>query len=218
VSAAGGSAPDDVHGPLSGAHSPQVRRWKKLGDQVVEMRLKEPRIKPLSESEWTEDQRAALQQTYETGQYYNNWGTLARHWEAFAKLRPWGGYLSGSTTLPHRDREILLLRTAWLCRSKYVWDQHLVIGREKGVTDEEVARVQEGADAPGWSLFDAALVRAADELRNDTFISDNTWRALRAKYSDNQMMDVMYSVGTYTMVAMCMNSLGVQMDETFKGV
>src|SRR5207245_2181605 len=83
--------------------------------------------------------------------------TLVRRWLPFGTMM-----LTGE--LPARDRELLILRTAWNCRSAYEWGQHVRIGLAAGVTQDEIDRVPPGPGAPGWSPLDAALLGAADEL------------------------------------------------------
>ncbi len=76
--------------------------------------------------------------------------------------------------------------------------------------------IKAGANA-GWSTHDALLIRAADELHNDAFISDETWQGLKADFTDQQMMDLVFTCGQYTMVSMALNSFGVQLDPDIKG-
>ena len=71
----------------------------------------------------------------------------------------------------------------------------------------------DGPDAPGWDPFDATLLRAVDELHRDAFITDATWNALVKRYNEEQLLDVIYTVGEYSLVCMFLNSLGVQLDE-----
>jgi len=180
-----------------------------------------PRIAPLAETEWTEEQRKALEPSYREGQLYNVVGTLARHWPAYQKFMVWARYVLGvgeeTSTLPPRERELLILRTGWLCHAEYEWGQHVVIGKKAGLTDEEIARVKLGPDVPGWAPFDATLLRAADELHTNAKVSDATWAALSARYTTQQLMDTVFAVGQYTLVSMALNSFGVQLDKGVKG-
>ena len=149
---------------------------------------------------------------------YNVVGTLARHWEAAKKFQVWAYHIMGETsTLVPRERELLILRIGWLCQAEYEWGQHVIFGREAGLTDEEIARIKEGPNADGWDPFDAVLLRAADELHADAFISDATWAALSERYTTQQLMDVVFTVGQYNMVSMALNSFGVQLDNGVKG-
>src|SRR5207245_492151 len=105
----------------------------------------------------------------------NIFPTLARHPDLFRAWLPFGGFLLGGGVLPARERELLLLRTACNCASSYEWGQHARIAQSLGMAREEVLRVPDGPDAPGWTPADAALLRAADELHRDARISASTW-------------------------------------------
>ena len=80
------------------------------------------------------------------------------------------------------------------------------------MTDQEVHRIAEGPKAAGWTDFERGLLRMADELRYDAMVGDATWRALRAEYSDQQMMEAVFTAAQYQLVSMALNSLGVQLD------
>jgi len=178
------------------------------------MRLAKPRIEPLADKDMDADQRELLAPMAERGRVLNIFRTLVREPKAMKGFMGWGNYiLSRRNGLPAREREIVILRVGFLCRSGYEWTQHVPIGKQAGLTDEEVARIKAGPDAPGWSAADAALIRAADELHHDQFITDATWKALDAHFSDKQKMDVVFSAGQYTQVSMMLNSFGVQLDE-----
>jgi 4-carboxymuconolactone decarboxylase len=182
------------------------------------MKLSQPRITPLAESEWTDAQRKVLEPMYREGQLYNVAGTLSRHWEAWKKFSVWAFHVMGDTsTISPREREILILRIGWLCQAEYEWAQHVVFGKKAGLLDEEIARIKQGPEAAGWSAFDATLLRAADELHADACISDATWAALSERYNTQQLMDVVFAVGQYNLVSMALNSFGVQLDKGVKG-
>jgi 4-carboxymuconolactone decarboxylase len=181
------------------------------------MKMTEPRIPALSKEEWTEEQRNFLEPFYTT-RLYNVTGTLARHWEASKKWGVWANHIMGQTsTLPPRDREILILRTGWLCQAEYEWAQHVLIAKSNGLTDEEIEQIKQGPNDERWSFFDAALLRAADELHADAFISDATWEILKSRYKTEQLMDVVFAVGEYTLVSVALNTFGVQLDKGLKG-
>jgi len=121
------------------------------------------------------------------------------------------------STLPPRDREILILRIGWLCRSEYEFGQHTLVGKSAGLTPEEITRITKGPNAPGWDPFDATLIRAVDELQSDAFITDATWNALAKRYNQQQLMDVVMTVGQYNLVSMLLNTFGVQLDQGVPG-
>src|SRR6266542_3177337 len=116
-----------------------------------------PRIPPLAADERDEQQRELLGGVGAlTGPATNIFDTLVRHPGLFRKWLPFGGKLLAGK-LPARDRELLILRTGWRCRSEYEWGQHVIIARAAGVTDEEIEHLKAGPEAEGWAPFDAAL-------------------------------------------------------------
>ncbi len=137
---------------------------------------------------------------------------LAESWLGFARY-----VLSEESTLPAREREILILRIGWLCQSEYEWGQHARIGRQVGLTDDEIVRITRGAEAPGWTEHERALLRATDQLHRDAFIHDATWAKLAETYSTQQLMDVVFTVGEYNLVSMALRTFGVQREEGVEG-
>lgn len=178
------------------------------------MRLTAPRIPPLSDDQMDADQKEIAAPMAATGRVLNIFRTLIRAPKAAKGFLAWGNYvLSRRNDLPAREREIVILRIGFLCRSGYEWTQHVEIGLRSGLTDAEIARIKQGADAPGWSAADAALLRASDELHHDQFITEPSWAALKAHFTDKQCMDVVFTAAQYTQVSMILNSFGVQLDE-----
>src|ERR1700704_1096631 len=142
------------------------------------MRLTEPRITPLSESEWDDETRELMESLRREGHIYNIFATLARHPSLLKRWLVFGGHVLGKSTLPAREREIAILRMGWLCRAQYEWGHHVAIGKQAGLSDDDLMRIAEGPDAAGLDPFEATLLRAVDELHADTFISDPTWKGL----------------------------------------
>ncbi len=178
------------------------------------MRLTTPRIPPVAAEKWTEEQREIVVPMQARGRIINIFRTMLTHPAAAKAFLTWGGYiLSRKSTLPPREREIVILRTGFLCKSGYEWTQHVPIGRKAGLTDDEIARIKLGADAPGWSAADAALLRAADDLHREQFVTEPVWAQLTKHFNEQQRMDVVFAVGQYTQVSMLLNSFGVQLDE-----
>jgi alkylhydroperoxidase family enzyme len=177
-----------------------------------------PRIPPLPAGERDEQTQELLSGADGlTGPASNIFDTLVRHPGLFRKWLPFGGKLLAGK-LPPRDRELLILRTGWHCRSESEWGQHVLIARSAGVSDAEIARVAEGADAQGWDTFERVLLTAADQLHEDACLSDATWAALSERYDERQLIEVPMLVGHYHMVAFTLNSLGVQREEGVPGL
>ncbi|HWZ42713.1 MAG TPA: carboxymuconolactone decarboxylase family protein [Candidatus Saccharimonadales bacterium] len=168
----------------------------------------------MSEQEWNEEQRALLTRTRPAESVLNVLRTLVRHTDLFKRWLPFGNQVLFHSTLPPREREIVILRIGHLCKSGYEFHHHVALGKREGLTDNDIQAIQQGADAAHWGAFDRLLLVAVDELHQDYFISDATWQGLTQRYSTNQIIDMVFAVGQYTMVSMALNSLGVQLEDT----
>lgn len=176
-----------------------------------------PRIPPADVNELPEDLQKILAFEPEgmgTPLSANNvFTTFAQYPDLFRSWLPFAGRLLGGSTLPEREREILILRAGANSGSSYEWGQHVRIARHIGMDEDEIQRILDGPDAEGWSEHDAALLRAVDELEADSVISDATWEVLSRTYSRDQMMEATMLIGHYKLVAYCLNSFGVELDE-----
>jgi 4-carboxymuconolactone decarboxylase len=189
----------------------QQRSTNQQNSGGIPSRLNEPRIKAIEEKDWTAVERDLLAPIKsERGSVPNIYATLARHPKLFTPRLTFGRYIQRGSTLPARDREILILRIAWLSSGEYEWSAHTTIGIQNGLTKEDIQRIAKGPQARGWSAFDSALLRAADELYSNFFIGDETWNALAKRYDTHQMMDLAMTVGGYHILAMALNSFGVK--------
>lgn len=177
-----------------------------------------PRLAPRPPEEWDEETEALLQRNALGGRVLNIFSTIAHHPKLLKRWLVFGAHVLVKSTLGPRERELLVLRTGWRCRSPYEWGQHVVIGRQSGLTDDDIARIAAGPDAPGWSPQESMLLRAADELHDDRMISDATWEALTSHYDEQQLLDVIFTVGQYQLVSMALNSLRVERDDGVTGM
>ncbi len=195
------------------------------------VRLSKPRIPPMSDEEynkkldkfvdesvWTKEVQFVVDKfnSYK-GIIINAFKAFMEHSEFYLRSAMLGHHIISQSSLPERDREILILRIGWLCGAEYVWAQHKMIGAMSGLRMKEIRRITKGADAEGWDPFNATLIRAVDEFYRDCFISETTWKALTEHYNKQQIIDLIITVGWYNSMCMLLNTLGVQLDDGFTG-
>jgi alkylhydroperoxidase family enzyme len=120
----------------------------------------------------------------------------------------WAAALALDGVLPRRDHEILALRTAWLFRSPFEWDEHARFGRDAGLTDEDIDRIKTAPDDPVWPGHERALLRAVNDLHAHHTVSDETWNILADHYSQAALVEIPYVVGQYAMLSLVANTIG----------
>jgi alkylhydroperoxidase family enzyme len=181
------------------------------------MRLSEPRLRPLEANEWDEAAERIMQPFVERGTAYNIFRTLTHYPELMRRWLVFANHVLFKSTLPPHQRELVILRIGYLCRSEYEWAQHVDIARQAGMSDEQIRVAKTGPETPGLTALDRLLLQATDELHGDCHISDATWAGLSDHLDTKQIMDVVFAVGQYNLVSMVANTLGIQIDEGFTG-
>jgi len=126
-------------------------------------------------------------------------------WLVFAsRLLPYG-------KLSPVEREVVILRTAWLCRSRYEWAQHVAVGLSVGLSDEDIVRIARGPDA-AVDPRERALLAMSDELARDRRVSDDTWRELQSRYDEPRLVELLVLAGHYQLLAGFLNTLGLPLE------
>lgn len=174
-----------------------------------------PRITPVSVSDLSpgDAELLAPEGPFPGAAGSNFFATLVRHPGLYRKWVPLGSKVLMAGKLPPRDREILILRTAWRCGSRYEWAHHADALRAAGATNEEVRAVASGPWHPLWGQFDQALLRLADRLHSGLEIDDATWSILSERYDERQLIEAIFVVGIYRTVAGFLLTVDVEIEE-----
>lgn len=177
------------------------------------MRLNIPRLEPVDRKQLSDEQEKAIGKLANGEQIPNIFATLAHHPKLTKRWMVFGNHVLFKSSLSPRDRELIILRVGYLCKSGYEWAQHVVLAGFCDIDKGEIEQVKVGAKSESWSEKERLLMLAVDELLVDTFISQPTWDMLSVHYSTEQLMDLVFTVGQYNLVSMALNSFGVQLDE-----
>ena len=137
---------------------------------------------------------------------------LARDPRLFGKFFAGGLLDKGNLTL--RQREIVIDRTTALCGSEYEWGVHVAtFAARAGLGEEQVRSTVAGsAEDPCWDEDDQLLIRLADVLHATCDIDDDLWNALRAKFSENAVLELLLLAGFYRTVSYLANALRVPLE------
>ena len=169
------------------------------------------RISPQPMTEWSESTRAELASVVSTGarKPVHLPVVIARHPTFLAPYLAWAKAIALQGVLTPRENALLALRTGLRCESAFEWGVHAETAPTRaGLGEHEIDAVVTGADTPLWSLREAALLRAADELHESNAISDTTWAELASHYDEAALLEIVFVVGHYTMLSMVANSVG----------
>ena len=177
------------------------------------MRLDAPRIDPVPPEQWNDKARDIMQPFVDSGRDFNIFRTLMNHPDLAKRWLVFASHILDHSTLPDRERELLILRTGHVRNAGYEWKKHADISRYLGISEADIESSKTGADTAGLSEQDRLLFMAADELLEDAFIEETTWAGLSEYFSTQQLMDLVFTVGQYNLVCMALNSFGVQHDE-----
>jgi 4-carboxymuconolactone decarboxylase len=151
------------------------------------------------------------------GRPLNLFGVLGHHPKLLKRFNLLGGFLLNKGLIPEREREIVILRVGWNAQAVYEFGQHTIIGRRCGLTDDEIVALTRGSGDHAWSPDDRALIALADDLCADDCVSDATWAALAARWSDAELAELLVVAGFYRLVSGFLNSAGVELDAGVPG-
>ena len=142
---------------------------------------------------------------------------MTRHPELFRRQLEMGTALFKGF-IPARERELAVLRIAWLLQAPYEWGEHVNIGKRYGVSGEEIQRAIEGSKAPGWTEHEAAILSAVEELLADQTLSDATYDTLAKTWDDRQLLEFPMLVGQYVCTAIHQNALRIRLQPNNPGL
>ncbi len=181
-----------------------------------------PKISPLPVEDWTQEQAALMapmQNNEGVGKIASNlFTTLVRYPKLFKRWSVFANHVLFKSSLTAEDRELAILRIAWLTQADYEWGQHVLIARDAGMSDATIVRVRNGSDDNGWHEAQSALLLAVDQLHSDCEIDGPCWDALSQHLSEKQILDLIFTVGNYRLLASVMRSIKVERDAGVPGL
>lgn len=174
-----------------------------------------PRITPVSAAERDAETEHALGPLASQEPLENVFATFVRHPNLFRRFAKLAGHVLFASTLDPRRRELAILRTGWRNGCRYEFAAHHQLARDAGLDDDDIARVCRADLAEGWTDDDALVLRTVDELFDTQTISDATWARLTKSLELHQVMDLVFTIGTYNLVSWSLNAFQVEVDAHF---
>jgi len=135
---------------------------------------------------------------------------------AETSLRPFlrfGGAILGKQKLSGKLRELAILRVSRLSHAEYEWVQHVPIAKMVGATDLQIeALARDDASAACFDETERLVLRFTDEVVRDVGVSEPTFRALAAKLSPQELVELVLAIGFYMTVARVMETFAIDLD------
>jgi 4-carboxymuconolactone decarboxylase len=180
----------------------------------MEAATENPRIAPL-EPPYAADLEQALRKWMPPGsdvEPLKLFRTLNVNAELASRMRPLGAGILGHGLVQPREREIVIHRTCARAGAEYEWGVHvLAFGKPLGLSDAQIAATVSGdAEDPAWSEPDSLLVALADELYDTATVSERLWTKLAARYSDQQLLELLVTAGWYRLLSYVINAVGIE--------
>ena len=134
--------------------------------------------------------------------------------------RGWSGighYIRHGSKLDPRLRELAILQVGYLARSPYEYSHHVKIGREFGVTDDDIRAIAAETQGRTTDLEPLAktVLKAAREMSTELAISDATFAHLREKLDTERLTDLVLTIAFYNAVVRVLATLQIDVEEEY---
>jgi alkylhydroperoxidase family enzyme len=137
--------------------------------------------------------------------------------EAARSFSGLGRYIRFHSRLDPRLREMAILQVGYVTRSPYEYSHHIKIGREFGVTDEDIRAIEldTQGQSTGLSPLERAVLRAARELAAQPNLSDATFAELKQGLNNEQLVDLLLTISFYCCVVRLLAALQIDVEEDY---
>ncbi|MEM9355220.1 MAG: carboxymuconolactone decarboxylase family protein [Pseudomonadota bacterium] len=147
----------------------------------------------------------------------NLYKILAHSPNAARAFQGLGRFIRFESKLDPRLREMAILMVGYLARSPYEYSHHIKIGRDFGVSDDDIRGLIEEAEGRSSSLdnLSKTVLAAAREMTTDGTVSDPTFEALSKDLSREHLLDLIITIGFYNAVVRVLASTGMDVEDSY---
>ena len=121
-----------------------------------------------------------------------------------------------SPVLPIRLRELVVLRTAYLMDCPYELGQHRDVARTAGLSSDEIDAITSESDwqAGHFNVTDTAVLQLTTELLTTRGVSATVLDRVHQALGSEATVEVLMVINRYSGLALMLNALEVDLDET----
>ena len=131
-----------------------------------------------------------------------------------------GGYIRNKRTLDPRLRELAILQVGWMEKSEYEFTHHVKIGKEFGVTDEDIQGLFAETEGKPSRLepLAKAILKGAREMVRDIGMADATFAEIKQHLSNEHMTDLVLTIAFYCAVVRVLATMQMDNEPYYKEV
>ncbi len=131
-----------------------------------------------------------------------------------------GGYIRFKSKLDTRLRELAILQVGWMEKSEYEFTHHVKIGKEFGVTDEDIQGLIAETEGKPSKLepLAKAILKGAREMVKNLAMSDATFAEIKKDLSDEHMTDLVLTIAFYCAVVRVLATMQIDNEPQYKEV
>ena len=126
---------------------------------------------------------------------------------------PFWNYVRNESTVPHEIRELAMLVTARAKDCIYIWDRHVPIARQSGLSNELIDAIRDRQPLPDLSPQEAVVINLANEFFAGNKVSEATFQAAHDQFGTQAMVELVTLMGYYAMLAFNANTIDLQLAE-----
>ena len=147
----------------------------------------------------------------------NLYRVLAHSPRAARSLNTLARFIRDGSRLDPRLRELAILQIGYMTRSPWEFSHHVRIGREVGVTDDEIRAIAEETAGRPTALDPLAktVLRAAREMTGGLVISDETFAELRRELDNERLTDLVVTISFYNGLVRLLETMQVDVEEDY---
>lgn len=169
--------------------------------------LRGDRFKPLSWEEMTPEQKRMAEHVLASkrGSMNGPYNVLLRSPEMGDLAQQFGAYTRFDSSIPHKLNELAILMTARFWNAQYEWYAHHKYGLEAGLSPALIDAVAGGRRPPSLQPDEQAVYDFCRELLETRQVSDPVFAAVKARFGERGVVDLIGVMGYYHIVSMALN-------------
>ncbi len=131
-----------------------------------------------------------------------------------------GNYILSRSKLDKRLRELAIIQVGYSANAPYEYSHHLEIGKQNGVSDDDIRAIAEESAGSKSSLgeLERAVLSAAREITNDVSLSDEPFAVLEAGLNTEELVDLILAISFYNGASRTLNALQIDVEEPYLGL